>query len=163
LSEKGGGDPMKIEENVVRELSMTSVFDVFEKMYFTFLEPREDEPSDDKCFAVQIGFTGGLDGEMYAFYSEELAQSMVGNALGLDEEEITDQVLQDCLKECINMVCGNFLQKIEPNRVLQLSIPRFLGKAAVPKVGGWPSALCLPFESDGMALDIVLRFSKIEA
>jgi hypothetical protein len=50
---------------------------------------------------------------------------MVKNMLGLDEDEIDEVIMSDCIKESINMICGNFLRKIDPDRVFHLSIPTF--------------------------------------
>lgn len=151
---------MRAEPNQIRENAMMAVFEVFEKMYYTFLEPGESEPSDVPRRVVQIEFTGTLGGDMYVYYSKELAETMIENALGLDKGEITHQVVEDCLKECINMICGNFLQKIEPDKVLQLSIPRYMGELPVPRDIDPSLALHLTFESDGMPLDVILKFAE---
>ena len=50
---------------------------------------------------------------------------MAKNMLSLEEGDITDQVIADCLKESINMVCGSFVSKVDPEHVFHLSIPIF--------------------------------------
>jgi len=152
---------MKTDNNNMKEILMMSVFEVFEKMYYIFLEPRAPESSDTRQRAVTIRFSGASNGEMQAYYSEALAEAMVENALGMDKVDISDQVMEDCLKESVNMVCGNFLQKMEPDKVLQLSLPRYEGKVSVPRDAGDPEIVQMAFESDGMAMDVV--FKKTEA
>ena len=152
---------MKTDEQNVKEITMMSVFEVFEKMYYIFLEPSDFMPTPGLKRAVQIQFTGGIKGEMYAYYADALAEAMIENALSMGKEEITDQVVEDCLKESINMICGSLLQKLEPDKVLQLSIPCYLGMAALPQDVETPSAVCLAFESDGMDLNVVVKFSNV--
>lgn len=150
---------MKIEEQSVRELAMNAIFEVFEKMYYIFLEPRDFEQKDEARKVVRIRFSGATSGEMMAYYGKNLAPCMIENALGLDQSEQTDQIMEDCLKECINMVCGNFLQKLEPDRVLHLSIPEYLGEVKMPAAGD-AQCLYLSFESEEMPIEITLRISE---
>lgn len=149
---------MTTSEKNIRELMMVSVFEVFEKMYYIFLEPGDSPPSTEKKRCVQIKFSGGLKGEMQAYYSETLAQAMVENALGLDRKEVTEQIMEDCLKESLNMIGGNFLQKYEQEKVLQLSIPEYAGSVPAPRSQDNRDREWIAFEGDGMALDVILRF-----
>jgi hypothetical protein len=147
---------MKIDAEAVRELIMTSVFEVFEKMYYIFLEPRESEACNGEGRTVEIVFDGG---GLSIQYADALAQVMVENALGMDKGEMTEQVILDCLKECINMICGSFLQKYEPDRVLQLSMPLSKGRDDRSFHDRAPGLLHLAFESEGMTMDAVLWFA----
>jgi CheY-specific phosphatase CheX len=156
------GNDMKTDEQNIKEIAMMSVFEVFEKMYYIFLEPRNSEASDKERRAVQIQFSGPLNGEMHAYYSEALAENMIENALVMEKEAITDQIMEDCLKESINMICGSFLQRLEPDKVSQLSMPRYLGKRVEPDGVDGADAICLAFESDGMGMDVVLRFLNVK-
>ncbi len=153
---------MQVDLNNVREIGMLSVFEVFEKMYYTFLEPCEFESSDDQRRVVQIRFSGAINGEMHVYFSKDLAETMVENVFSVGKDELTDQIMEDCLKECINMICGNFLQKLEPDKTLQLSIPTYAGKASVPPHVAAADSVHLCFESDGMALDVLLKLKRIE-
>jgi len=151
---------METQERNVKEMAMMSIFEVFEKMYYIFLEPRDSACVEEGRWAVEIRFSGALRGEMHAYYAEPLAETMIGNALNIDKEEITVQIREDCLKECINMICGSFLQRYEPDKSLQLSIPLFMGKASVPRVGEIPDAIQLAFEADGVPLDAIIKIAK---
>lgn len=151
---------MNAEQDDVREFIMLSVFEVFEKMYYIFLEPRDDEPSDEEKLFVQIRFSGDWHGEIQAYYSEVLARAMIENALGLDKEDVTEQILEDCLKESLNMICGSFLQKYEQEKVLQLSIPRYRGATSTPRPGDIGEGVWISFEGSGSMMDVIVRFDK---
>ena len=152
------GENMTTLEKNVRELTMVSVFEVFEKMYFIFLESSDNNPADEKRRLIQIRFSGDLQGEMQAYYSETLARTMIENALGLDPGEVTEQIMEDCLKESLNMICGNFLQRYEQEKVLQLSIPEYMGSVSAPRSHDSRDGAWIAFEGDGMALDVIVRF-----
>jgi CheY-specific phosphatase CheX len=152
---------MKIDMNHVKKMITMSIFEVFEKMYYIFLEPREIESSDEQRRGVTIQFCGVINGEMHAYYSDALAEAMIENALGIEKEDITDLVREDCLKECMNMICGNFLQKLEPDKVLQLSIPRYIGKAPTPYDIDILESIHLAFETEEMKIDVVLTFKDV--
>lgn len=152
---------MKVDKHNVKEIAMTAIFEVFEKMYYIFLEPSDFLPSLELKRVVQIQFSGALNGEMFGYYSAALAETMIENALSMEKEEITDQVTEDCLKESINMICGNLLQKLEPDKVLKLSIPCYMGEASVPRDAEASESIHLAFESEGMVMDAVVNFMKV--
>ena len=53
-----------------------------------------------------------------------MAQTM----LGLEPGDVTDQTLEDCAKEALNMIAGSFLNKLDSTQVFNLSIPQYEGK-----------------------------------
>ena len=79
--------------------------------------------------------------------SDELAKIMVKNLLGLEEKEITEQNIEDCVKEAVNMICGNFLGKLDPTKVFDLSIPSFSRRMGAVAQGD--NVYRLYFDSDG--------------
>ena len=52
-----------------------------------------------------------------------LAKTMAKNMLNLEEDEINDTIMADCVRESINMVCGNFLRKLDPVHGSRMTIP----------------------------------------
>jgi len=108
----------------LRQNLMAAIFEVFEKMYYIFLEPVEKEANGKDFTAVEIGFSGDLTGSIIARFPRDLSMMMTANALGLDEEEMSDQILADCRKECLNMLCGNFLQKQNADKLFHMTLPR---------------------------------------
>ncbi|MEI7638642.1 MAG: chemotaxis protein CheX [Syntrophus sp. (in: bacteria)] len=112
----------------LRQSLMTAIFEVFEKMYYIFLEPVEKEALRSDFSAVEIGFSGALTGVIIARFPQELSMMMAANALGMDEQEMTDRILEDCRKECLNMLCGNFLQKHDANKLFHMTLPIVVGE-----------------------------------
>ncbi len=137
----------------VKETMMAAIFDVLEKMFYVFLEPVEDECSDYDVGAA-IQFSGAQKGELKILASEGLAKSMVQNLLGLEGEEITDEDIEDCIKEAANMICGNYLGRHDQTKVFDLSIPSFSRRPSEVAQGRNACRLC--FDSDGERFGAVL-------
>jgi CheY-specific phosphatase CheX len=108
----------------IKEILTTAIFEVFEKMFYVFSEPLQSEGENYQMKST-INFSGPVSGEIHIFLNRPIAEMMVMNMLGLDEGEINESIMADCIKESINMICGNFLRKLDPDRVFHLSIPTF--------------------------------------
>jgi len=106
----------------IEEILTASIFEVFEKMFFVF---SEQSRGDDPIYQIRtmICFEGSCTGNMQLLLTSGLAKTMAINMLNLDEEEITDGIMVDCVKESINMICGNFLRKLDPVHGSQMTIP----------------------------------------
>ena len=150
-------------ENIKKtnEMLMTSIFEVFEKMFFTFLEPLdEDEPVWNYDMVATIQFFGPNKGDMSIYLSNGLAETMVENMLNIGADDITEPLVMDITKEAVNMICGNFLRKLDVSKVYDLTIPTF------ERVSGTFSfkensekKIKLALESDGDQLGILLSLS----
>lgn len=108
----------------IEEMLMSSIFEVFEKMFFVFAEPLRGEAPLCPLKAT-IGFEGALKGGMRISLAPELARAMARNMLSLEEDEITEPIMADCVKESINMICGSFLRKVDPVHGSHMSIPTY--------------------------------------
>ncbi|MBU8850144.1 MAG: chemotaxis protein CheX [Desulfobacterales bacterium] len=115
----------------IEETMRVSIFEVFEKMFYIFLEPLDDE-SNEYDMEAAISFEGFLSGEVRLLLSMDIANTMIQNMLGLEKDEITRQIIEDCSKEAINMICGNFLGKLDSTKVFKLSIPSFIEGGSRP-------------------------------
>jgi CheY-specific phosphatase CheX len=111
------------------DLLMNAIFEVFEKMFFVFLEPLDEDVKYD--MVASINFTGPIKGEFHVFFTRGVAEAMVQNMLGVDADGVTDKLIEDCAKEAVNMISGNFLQKYDSSKVFDLSIPLFENKSGV--------------------------------
>lgn len=138
----------------IQEMLMNSIFDVFEKMFFVFLEPYDEDIEYDLMTSIQ--FSGPLKGEIKSYLSRGIASVMVQNMLGLEPKEVTDKTMEDCAKEALNMIAGNFLNKLEPKEVFDLSIPAYVKKSDKLSEDSH-AALSLTFDSDNRYLGIVLN------
>lgn len=133
------------------EQLVKAIFDVFEKMYYLYLEPLEGEESAPS-WQASIGFTGVLNGRFDAWFSGEIATAMVENSLVLEGDDVTDDLREDCLKECVNMICGSFLRLVDSDRIANLTLPS-CGRADAappPAEGGEAGEIHLRFDADGM-------------
>jgi len=109
----------------MNEAMRAAIFDVFERMYYVFFEPFHDEYAE-YTMGSSIKFDGPLRGELMILVSEELAKVMVQNLLGIEGEDIKEQDIEDCVKEAANMICGDFLSRLDQTKVFDLSIPLFI-------------------------------------
>ncbi len=143
----------------IQELLTNAIFEVFEKMFFVFLEPVDE---DIKCDMIaSINFTGPVKGTIDVLLSADLASAMVQNMLSIDEDSITTRLIEDCAKESANMIAGNFLQKYDSSKVFDLSIPAFKNEtldfaAQEAAKGGTMWNLC--FESGEGLLGVKMNF-----
>jgi len=132
-----------------QEMLMNSIFEVFEKMFFVFLEPLDEDVKYDMISS--INFTGAINGEIKVFFTLSLAEIMVQNMLSLNRKEVTEKMIEDCAKEAVNMIAGNFLHKLDSSNVFDLSLPIFTKKPGVfvPQVQNQSEEIWnLSFESD---------------
>jgi len=142
----------------IKEMLMESIFEVFEKMYYVFLEPLDvDQAGYD--MTASIAFHGTTEGEIRVLISKRLAEKMVQNMLNVGEEGVTVKLMEDCLKEAVNMICGNFLRKFDSSRVFNLTLPAFDGNAAVLDYRGSALPLRLAFESEGDGIGVSMNIT----
>ncbi|MFO8239724.1 MAG: chemotaxis protein CheX [Dissulfuribacterales bacterium] len=115
---------MKGDIKKIRETMTSSIFEVFEKMFYIFLEPL-DIRYDGYDIQTAISFKGTISGHVMILFSKEIARAMFQNMLGVEDDNIARQDMEDCSKEAINMVCGNFLRRLYDTQVFNLSMPTF--------------------------------------
>ena len=140
----------------IQELLMNSIFEVFEKMFFVFLEPFDEDMQYDMVTSIQ--FNGPIKGEIKTYLSRGVASIMVQNMLGLEPKDVTDKTLEDCAKEALNMIAGSFLNKLDSTQVFNLSIPEYEGKTGkFNKDKDSNAILSLTFDSDDQYLGITMN------
>lgn len=138
----------------------SSIFEVFEKMFFVFLETAEGSPAGTKTLRAFIRFRGPRSGILDLLFTPELAARMVQNLLLKDPDEISDRDVEDCLKESANVVCGNFLRFFDSSVSFDLSMPGFERNPETPgeekgEKAGPP--LAMHFQSDDGGLSVYFR------
>ncbi|MEE9911257.1 MAG: chemotaxis protein CheX [Deltaproteobacteria bacterium] len=138
----------------IQEMLMNSIFEVFEKMFFVFLEPYDEDIRYDMMASIQ--FSGPMKGEIKTYLSKGVASIMVQNMLGLEPQDVTEKTMEDCAKEALNMIAGNFLNKLEPKKVFDLSIPVYEKKPGSFSKNT-DAVLSLIFDSDDQYLGIVMN------
>ncbi|PKN75521.1 MAG: hypothetical protein CVU52_06040 [Deltaproteobacteria bacterium HGW-Deltaproteobacteria-10] len=144
----------------IQDLLMNAIFEVFEKMFFVFLEPLDEDVKYDMI--ASINFTGSIKGDINVFFTHNMASAMVQNMLGVDEDGVTPQLIEDCAKEAVNMIGGNFLQKYDSSKVFDLSIPIFKkesGVYATQDTASTDNVWNLSFESNESLLGVKMMIS----
>ena len=151
---------MKENMEKIRETMTPSIFEVFEKMFYIFLEPL-DIRYDEYDMEAAISFDGIIGGDVRILFSREIVRAMVQNMLGLEGNEITGQDMEDCSKEAVNMVCGNFLGRLDSTKVFNLSTPTF--KEGQPECLESVEDICrMDFDSDNGKIGVIVKFSLIQ-
>ena len=108
----------------IQEMLTRAIFEVFERMYYIFSEPLKGNGGNYQMKST-INFSGSANGSIQLFLSRGIAEAMVKNMLNLQQDEIDLPIMADCVKESLNMICGNFVRKLDLERVFDLSIPIF--------------------------------------
>ena len=141
----------------IKEMLMTAIFEVFERAFFVFAEPAQEADADYQIRAT-IRFRGPMTGAMQISMSNDLGKAMAANMLSLDEGEATDPVIADCIKECINMVCGSFVRKVDPDHVFHLTIPGFelISERSGEMDAQSESSLRLAFNTEAGAFEVMM-------
>ncbi len=144
----------------IQDLLMNAIFEVFEKMFFVFLEPLDEDVKYEMI--ASINFTGPIKGQIDVLFTRNLASAMVQNMLGVDEEGVTPQLIEDCTKEAVNMIGGNFLQKYDASKVFDLSIPVFKSESGLfttQETASNDNVWNLSFESNESLLGVKMMIS----
>jgi len=140
----------------IQEIMGISIFEVFEKMFYTFLEPS-DVMYGDYDVGADIVFNGPVSGSVRILFSMDMANAMVQNMLGLEDDEITEDDTEDCLKEAVNMVCGNLFGKFDSTEVFNLSVPTFTRQLESLEVG--ETTRRMDFDSDDGKVGVIVVLS----
>lgn len=134
---------------MIRKILTTSTFDVFEKMFFIFLEmSATGKPQYD--LVTSIRFSGPFDGEIRLCFSDSLVLAMVENMLSVDQLNITRAMKEDCAKEAVNMIGGQFLRTLDSTKIFHMAVPACLPDTSAAQQGGPEQDVeqCLSFESE---------------
>lgn len=145
---------MKEYMKKIEEMTRHSIFEVFEKMFFLFLEPLDDQGNEYDMEAA-ISFEGSMSGKIRILLSMDIVKAMIQNMLGLQENEITIKEMEDCSKEAVNMICGNFLSKFDSTGEFNLSTPIF--KEQPGDLELTENACKMDFDSDGGKVGLIIK------
>ncbi|MCX5876806.1 MAG: chemotaxis protein CheX [Deltaproteobacteria bacterium] len=113
----------------LRRVIFATFSEVFETMFFTFLEPLEEAPGKEelacgKFIEATIGYSGGCNGRFIFCFPWELGKNITVNFLGVDEDEASDSQIIDTAAETANMAIGSLLGKLDPGGTASLAIPQ---------------------------------------
>lgn len=113
----------------LRRAIFATFSEVFETMFFTFLEPLEEAPEKEelacgKFIEATIGYSGGCNGRFLFYFPWELGKNITVNFLGVDEDGVPDGQIMDTAAETANMAIGSLLGKLDPGGTASLAIPQ---------------------------------------
>ncbi|HIJ77779.1 MAG: chemotaxis protein CheX [Desulfobulbaceae bacterium] len=114
----------------LRQVIFETFSDVFEKMFFTFLEPLSAVPASEqvgdagKFILAEISYSGGNNGNFCFYFPWELAKNITINFLGVEDEDVKLSQIADTAAETANMAIGSLLGKLDPKGQSSLAIPK---------------------------------------
>jgi hypothetical protein len=140
----------------IRKILTTSTFDVFEKMFFIFLE-LSNAGRQQYDLVTSIRFSGPFDGEIQLGLSDSLVLAMVENMLNVKRSDVTRAVKEDCAKEAVNIICGRFLRTLDSARIFHMELPVCFPDASAIQLHGpeQDRERCLSFESEKGDLSVL--------
>lgn len=119
-----------------------AVEEVLGTMFFVFVQPiplvDEIEPgwTEQPWYTAEIKFDGPWQGFIKGFFPAQAANLMTANFMGLDEDSaIEPAMVEDSVKELINMIGGRMMVLLEPDKSSGLGLPQ-AGQAAWDDVSG---------------------------
>ncbi len=113
-----------------------SISEVLETMFYMALEFNDEDTLEagvikeaKKTIACRINFKGKFSGYFILFIPKELLIDMTESFMGLDKNEISDELSSGMIKETINMLAGSVLSNYDDKIVFRLSIPEIVDTA----------------------------------
>ncbi len=102
--------------------------DVVSSLTFMLCEEAQDDelPAAPAAnLTVTIEFRGPLTGRIVLIAPDEICTELATNVLGLDDdEELSDEMAHDALKELLNVTCGQWLTAVAGDQpVFDLTVP----------------------------------------
>lgn len=99
-----------------REAVANTFVDVVEKLTFMFGEQASMDdvaPGTDPWVEARMSFTGDVEGSLAVIVPQELQPDIAANILGIGAEAMQQpEVLDDALREMLNVVCGHVIRAI---------------------------------------------------
>jgi CheY-specific phosphatase CheX len=132
---------------LLKKTMETSISEVFETMFYESLDfdtvdavQKGKLLDKQEMLAFQIQFEGSFSGSFALCIPRELALHMTENFMGEASENITDDHLDQMIKEIINMVAGNTFSHLNDQAEFRLSIPRRIGNEIVADMKSQPDS-----------------------
>lgn len=116
-------------DDKMRQMVVGITSQVFETMFFTFLEPMAGLPAngpgatDGIYIRSMVSLKANGSGEVILYLPSPLARDLTLNFLGLEDLAVTPQQVVDTAKETVNMVAGGLLGVLDPEGRCILGIP----------------------------------------
>ncbi|MDF1615169.1 chemotaxis protein CheX [Desulfurivibrio dismutans] len=146
-----------------RQMIYDTFSEVFETMFFTFLEPIDELSgavalsADDDYIQANISYHGPESGRFALYLPQRLARNITMNFLGVEAGEVGEAQILDTAKETANMAVGSLLGRVDPGGEAKLHIPEayLLDDFSAQELLEQPGALL--FNTDFGALWVVFK------
>ena len=122
-----------MENNVLKTAMMNSISDVLETMFFLPLDFSEASSAQeiwgnekDQIVAATLKFGGPFSGYCGFYIHNKLAMSITADFMGIDEENISKEHVNETVKEILNMIVGNVFSSLDPQEVFNLAVPELI-------------------------------------
>jgi CheY-specific phosphatase CheX len=115
-----------------------SISDVLETMFFMPLDypdtgTIEDlwRPEYSEILTGKLDFKGPFSGYLIFFIPKEMAASLAARFLGMDEGKVSQENVNETVKEIVNMIAGGTFSHYDESEVFHLGIPEFVDPDSV--------------------------------
>jgi hypothetical protein len=111
---------MKQLSTILRQV----IFEIFGDMFFMF--PEQYDPDETVTFPpdwikFRINISQGVSYFLNCYFTPQQARQMAENFLGEDAGGISDEIVDETLKEAVNVIGGNLLNRLGTD--YELGIP----------------------------------------
>ncbi|MCX7816626.1 MAG: chemotaxis protein CheX [Syntrophales bacterium] len=110
--------------SAISKILAKSVREVFNTAFFISLEDTVNSLVDTELpYEATISFSGAFQGHITLLCNRPLVEQMLENSINIEAQDILEPIIEDCLKETLNMVCGRFLKDLSPRTRVIFSLP----------------------------------------
>lgn len=144
----------ELENNLVG-----AVRDVLGMMFFTDVVDDQKLPVilGDQPLTVRVGFAGETSGVLHVRVPAETAGALALNFLGAEPgEPLSEQQIDEVVREFSNMLCGAFLSRHESEQVFELTSPEH-----VEHPGPEPGEIRRGMELENGCLELTLNWRRV--
>lgn len=167
----------------IREKAISLVSNIFETMFFIFLELQENgeepkgrpegmgkNPDGQPCdgsplnfLRSEIEFQGKIQGRIRLYIPYQLARTMAGNFMGLEEEEVSESQTMDMAGEVTNMISGNLFSLLDKKAGCRLTMPQTaaISDSEIAAASG-NAGITINFDAEGQRIKLHLQFESGE-
>ena len=111
-----------------------SISEVLETMFFLSLDFSNDielqdlwDTKKETILSAKLIFSGPLSGYAVFCIPKTSALSITADFMGKDEQEISEDQINETVKEILNMIIGNTFSKYDPDVVFDIGVPELVG------------------------------------
>ena len=109
-----------------KEILLRVTSGVLERFAFMFAEEPDDEDDEwrGECIRAAITYNGSVDGELALAAPEPFCREIAANVMGEDADELSEEVINDAVRELTNIICGEFVAALHGEvEVVDLTVP----------------------------------------